>query len=703
MDYKDAKKVNAELKKAQDADFDQREIAREDIHFLHKEDGQWEPEVISRMTNRPRYTFDQCNPVVDSIAGEIEQAEFGIRVRPAGGEATEDVAEVMNGMIRNIQNISNASSLVFNPAARKMVESGFSAWRVTTEWADTDSFEQDLFIRPISNAIDRVWFDTAAERQDMSDARWAVVLHPLTKEEYEKRFPDGRMDSVGQRTTSDVYYYKPDFIIVGELIYKEPVTKEMVLMNDGSVYEDNEDFQKVVEELKQKGVTEERRSKRKSHKVMTRYFDGQDWLDEAKETPFSYIPVIPIFANFSISENKIIYRGAISKLKDAQRVYNYAQSRAIEEGALAPRVKYWMTKEQATGHEKQLSTMNTNADPVQFYNHVDGQPAPGQKGGAQITPGLQQTAQDMAQNIINGSGIFAANQGDAPNQSGYAIELQQNKGDNSTIKYFKSVEIGITQTARVLIDAIPKIYDTRRTVRILGEDGQTSMETLNDRVLDEQTGELVQLNDVRAGRYDVVCDVGPAFKNRQQETQRAFLEMAQISPEILQMGADILLNNTQAPGMSAMAERMRKQLFQNGLIPDSQMTDEEKQKAQQMIAQAQAEQQQGPSVMDQAIIAQTQAQTADTQSKAEERQANIIHDQQKYQLDVARFEQKSQQDQMKMMLEQQKQQADTLRSLVESMKGIREAMGADAVVSPQAAETFSEQAEIVNDAQEGMS
>lgn len=699
--FSDIQYVNQLLTDAQEAEFDNREQVREVTHFLQKRDGQWEASVISNMTGRPKYTFDKCNPVVDSIAGEMEQAEFGIKIRPAGGEASQDLAKLYDGMIRNIQSMSNAVH-VYNSAGRKMVAAGFDAWRVAQDWSDTDSFEQDLFIRKIANSVDRVWFDPGAEMQDMSDANYCFVLQALTKQEYEKKFPEGSGRSIGDMRTEQVYSYKPELIVVGEFIYKKPITKELVLMTNNAVYEADEKLDSVLNELKADGITvatdedgNERRRKKKSHVVMTRLFDGQEWLNEEQRTVFSYIPVIPTYGNFDISENKVVYRGAVNQLMDAQRVYNYAQSRAIEEGALAPRGKYWLTREQAEKDVDTLGTMNTNANPVQTYTHVEGQPIPFWQGGAQINSGLQQTAGDMAQNIVGSSGIFAANQGDAPNQSGYAIELQQNKGDNSTIKYFSSQEIAITHTARILVDAIPKVYDTKRTVRILGEDGASKMEQINDQVLDNETQKMVSLNDLRKGKYDVTCDVGPAFKSRQQETARAFTDLAQIDPSIIQQGKDIWLSNLTVPGMDSMAERARKQLLEAGVIPDSQMTDEEKEKAQAIIDAAAANPPQ-PDPMQIAIMEQTQANTADIQSKAQERQDNAMLKAEKLRLD----EQKQGMDLQQQQFDQNQEIINALKTQAETLKILREAIGVKSIVGPTNTEAYKEQADIVLESQE---
>ncbi|MCK5360345.1 MAG: hypothetical protein KAJ95_06940 [Gammaproteobacteria bacterium] len=693
-DFNDLTYVNGLLSEAQEAEHDNREKVREVTHFLQKSDGQWEPAVIQQMSGRPRYTFDKCNPVVDSIVGEMAQAEFGIKVRPAGGEASQDLAKLYDGMIRNIQSISNAKH-VFNSAGRKMVGVGFDAWRVIQGWSDTDSFEQDLFIRKVANSVDRVWFDTAAEMQDMSDANWCFVLQTMSKEEYKAKFPEGSEQSVSDERTSQVYSYKADLIVVGEFLYKKPITKELVLMSNNAVYEDDDKFKSVTEELKADGVTEVRRRKHKSHQVMTRKFDGGDWLNEEEKTVFDYIPVIPTFGNFDISENKVVYHGAVNPLMDAQRVYNYAQSRAIEEGALAPRAKYWMTREQAEADTSTLETMNTNPNPVQTYTHVEGQPPPFWTGGAQINPGLQQTANDMSGNIVGSSGIFAANQGDAPQQSGYAIELQQNKGDNSTIKYFESQEIAICHTARILIHAIPKVYDTKRTVRVLGEDGVSKMEQINDQVYDNETQKMVELNDLRKGKYDVTCDVGPAFKSKQQETARAFTDMAALDPSIIEQGKDLWLSNLNVPGMDLLAERSRKQMLEAGIIPDSQMTEEEKEKAQAIIDAAKANPPQ-PDPVQLAILEQTQANTADIQSKMQDRADKVALEAEKLRL----AEQKQGMELQQQIFDQNTSIVDALNTQADTLKTLKEAMGIDTIVGPTNTEAYKQQADLVIETQE---
>jgi hypothetical protein len=576
------------IKKAQEAEHDIRENSRTAKSFIIDPDGQWDDDARNKMADSYRGTFDMCTPIVDQISGEIEQSDFTIKVSPAGGESSMDTAKTLDGLIRNIRNLSNAED-VFSKASRTNVIQGFDAWEVVQEFVDDDSFDQDLLIKYISNAIDSVWFDLSAVAQDKSDAMWAVKLVAMPTDEYKERFPDGSGQSVGQGKRREREFQKAESVIVGKIYYKKSTKVDLVRMSNGDVYTDDEEFQKIKDELEQAGIVEEDRRTKEKFIVYTRLFDGDDWLgDGEEETVFSFIPLIPVYGNYDIVDNKVIFYGKIEKLYDQQRALNYALSRDINDGALSPRAKYWLTAEQMEGYEDTISTLNTNNDPAQLYNHIDGQLIPQMQGGAQPNAALQTTVANMQQMINTSANSFNAQQGNANAlQSGIAWQQQIEQGNIGSIKWFASLQIAVCHTARVLIDAIPRVYDATRQVRILDEDGTGNIVTLNTTVFDEQSQQNVEVNDLTKGKYDVVCDYGPAFNSQQKETVQAFLDMAAIDPTFLESGKDIMLKNLSVPGMDQMAERSREQLFNAGLIPESQWTDEERQKvleAQQVAA-----------------------------------------------------------------------------------------------------------------------
>jgi hypothetical protein len=536
------------------------------------------------------------------------------------------------------------------------------------------------------------------------------VLQALTKDAYDEKFPAGSGMSVGEDRTRETNCNGVDKVVVGEFLWRKPEKIELVQMSNGNVYKVDDKFKSVEKELRQLGVTEEKRRKRDTFTVVTRKFDGSDWLDDEKRTVFQWLPVIPTFGNFEISENKVLYQGVVDHLMDAQRVLNYAASRDVEEGALAPRDKLMITREHAVSDADTLQTMNTNANPVQTYTHVPEQPQPYRLGGPMINAGLQTTVMNMGQHITEAGGIFAANQGQQlANESGVALERLQNKGDISTVDYFESQEIAICHTARIIIDALPRAIDTKQQRRILNEDGSFDMQMLNDIVIDDETGDEVALNDLSVGNYDVTCSSGPSFQNRQQETTKAIESLAAIDPSILSLGADVLLNNIAAPGIDILAERARARMFEQGMIPESQWTDDEKEQvraAQEAAAQNPPEQ----DPVEQAILEQTQAQTADVNSKAQERSDKTelaieglrIKEQQQA-IDAEQNDQKLDMEVFKAILQQQNDIINQLKTQAETFKTLREGQGVDSIVGPHTIESSIQQAELVTEAQDKIS
>lgn len=682
------------LRDAQQTDFDNREIAREADLFLNKIDGQWEPDIISKFSGKPRYTFDECSPIIDDIMGEMESMEFDIRVEPASGDAAKETAAAYEGIIRNIENISNAR-FVYNGAARLMVGTGLAGWRVIADYRDDDSFQQDLMIQPIANFIDCVWFDPAFNRQTAEDANYCYVLSSMTRADYDKKYPKGSGLSVGQSIRRQAYSYKkPHEVVIGEYLYKKKYYRELALLSNGAVVEVNEAFDIIKDELQAVGITILKQRKRPYHKVYQRLFDGGDWLSESKETVFDALPIIPVFANFQISENKVIYKSLTQSLMDAQRIINYAESRKIEEGALSPRAKTWMTKDQAKSPDvrKSLRTLNTNADPVQFYDFSENQPPPFQHGVTQSNPGLVETTQSARSFIERTSGTYDEARGKAPAQrSGTAINLLQTKSDNPKRKWFTAMEQALTQTFRVLIKAIPKVYSTQQELRIANQDRSTSTVTIKEKVRDQQTGQIVEILDLSKGSYNIRCSAGPAFTSRQQETVNTITELAAIDPSIIQIGADVLLNNINAPGIDEIAERKRAQMVAQGLIPQNQLTKDEL--AQIAQAQAAAQGQQKTSPIDQANLMIAQAQLEETQGRNQERQMKLQLEQQNLMLKNMELQAKNNAQEQKTMIDSVKAITEQVKTQAEALKLIKEAMGADAIVSTSAAAAYEQQAQ----------
>ena len=635
---KDSNQCLEHFAKTQGESYDYRELSREDDVFCLAKDGQWEDNVVRNMSGRPRYTFDKTNPVIEDIMAEVEGMDFGARVRPAGGGATKELAETYAGVIRYIENISNAPN-VLRAVTRRQLRRGVDFIRLSTDWAGNSGFNQDIYIKDIKDSINRVWLGYH-EEQDGSDADEAWQVHAMPPEDFKERY--GRKCKsigIGQESTIGNHEYKPELALYLEYLYKKPYKKTVALMSDGSEVEVTAETEAAFDELALVGVTEVRRRTMESYKVFSRFLDAEDWLGKELETVWCSIPVIPIYGNFEVTEGKVIYSGIVRRLMDPQRTYNYARSREIEEGALAPRRKLMMTKKQAGDKDvmRQLKEMNTSADPVQFYVPDEQAPQPYETAGPQINPNLANTAAAAANDIVETSGIFSAQQGHNPRyQSGFAIEQMISKGDAKTTRWLNNTAIAYRRVMLMLIKAIPKIYDSERVIRIENNDGSEESVELNKEVIDQQTGKLVKINDLSQGQYAVTVDLDKAYKSKRQESAERMIQLAAVDPTIMIEAADIVYGNLDVPGADQIKERKRAAMLKAGLIPDSQMTEEEKQEADILIQQQQqqmAMQQQQQAPVTQAMIANYESIIAERMQQMENERIKLAQDQEKIEAD----------------------------------------------------------------------
>jgi len=725
LDYKDITVVNEQLKQSQDADSDQRDMVREERDFLYVKDGQWDPSAVKKMGEKYRGTFDKCNVVVNGIVGEMDAADFDIKIRPSGGDATKELAKTYDGLIRNIETMSNASR-VYASAGRDMVATGLGGWEVKMDWIDADSFDQDFIIEWIPDYVNRVWFDAASIQQDASDARHVFSLDNLSPDEYETQFPDGSKQSIGSDRAYDTFENKPDFITVGRIIYRQPITKKLVQMTDGSVYERDEEFESIVDDLAEQGITVERERNKKSYKIVSRLFDGGAFLTDAQDTVFKDLPIIPTYGNFNVADGKVIYKGAIRDLMDAQRAYNTFRSAEVENVALSPPDALWVSRAQAKvpADLAAMENMSVSSQRAYFYTPDPMAPgAPQRSGGAVIQGGVQQAIQNSLDDIsTTASRSPLANGEGGGGMSGVAIQSLQNKMDTGTIHYFRPQEVAICRTAVVIVNALPNGYDSTSQKRMLNEDGSFEMVELNKSVVDMATKKTVKLNDLTQGKYDVTCSVGKAFKNRQQESVEAFAQLSQFIPGFGELTADLQLKNIEAPGADLAAERIRGRLIQSGTIPESQLTDEEREQMQQ-AKQAAAQQPQEPTPQDKIANAEADrviAETADVQNRGILKQEELRIKEQDSLLKAQNAADKLQLDELTLMLKQQAQQSseqqamnkammdgqasiiDNLNTQANTLKILGESMGADAIISQAGVEAYGQQAEAITEQQDDM-
>mgnify|MGYP003668142540 CR=1 FL=1 len=555
---------------------DQRRLAVEDIKFAQTEDGQWDEGAKEKRRNRPRFTINRVAGAIDQLIGDQRQNRTDIKIRPVSGGADEDIAKVYTGLIRNIESASKASN-AYDCAFDEVVNGGFGGWRVTTEFNDDDAFDQDIRIKPLNTATTSLWFDDAAKEYDKRDANFAFVTVDMPLEEHKKRFPDSPMSAWSQmdfNSSSCQNWHGSDTIKVAEYWVKTPITKELALLSDGRVIDADEEAS-VLDELSAQGITVKRTRKVKSHKVEMYLMDGSTILEGPKQWAGKFIPLIPMYGRQSHIEGQTYTRGLVRFAKDASRIYNYEISSIIETSALTPKDPLWYTPAMAKGHEAKYRNFTTQNSPFMPYNSDPKAPGPPVRGGA---PAVQQGSLSIIQNasmdIYHVTGMQPPSIGTNPElKSGKAIQAQERLGDRGQFIFTDNLVKSQEYCAEILLDLIPRIYDTERQVRIMAQDGESENVFINQAVRDEQTGENVLVNDLSVGKYDVTAESGPAFATQRQESAQQILDLIATSPMFENLAMDLVAKDLPILESKELTKRVRKLQIQQGII---EPTDEER-------------------------------------------------------------------------------------------------------------------------------
>lgn len=582
---------------------DQRKLAVEDAKFAHTPDGQWDENAISKRADRPRYTVNRIAGAISQLVGDRRQNRTDIKVRPVSGGADVDMAKIYNGLIRNIEGLSKAEN-AYDCAYDELVTGGFGGWRILTEFTDSDVFEQDIRIHPVDSASTSLFFDPAAKAYDKRDANFAFLTTSMTLSDYEATFPKALPVSFDQETFNSGLcssWFANDTVRVAEYWVKVPVMRELGLMSDGRVI-DLGDESSVIDDLAKQGITLKQQRSAKSHKVVMYKMSGSEVLSGPHEWAGKYIPLIPAFGKVTKIEGKEYVSGLVRPAKDAQRIYNYSKSAAIEATALTPKDPIWITPAQAAGHESRLKAFNVRNDPFMLYNPDPQSPgAPQRTGAPSVQSALIQQEQQAAIDIYSTTGVEPASLGNSPElKSGKAIIAQQKMGDRGSFVYTDNLNKSIEYCGEQLVDLIPKIYDTERVVRILNIDGTSEQVTVNENslakfnqtVIDEQSGQKEIVNDLSRGKYDVVVDAGPAYATQRQESAQQLIELTASSPIFSELATDLIAKNLDMLESEELTKRLRGRMIQQGTIKP---TEEE-------IEELGLNQQQPPSASEQALL-----------------------------------------------------------------------------------------------------
>lgn len=555
------------LEKFQDRESDNIRRAEEAIRFRSGE--QW-PDPIRRERENPQQdggprpcpVLDKTNQYVRQVINEERQNRAAIRVRPVDDGSDKLVAEVLTGIVRHIEDASNALD-AYTTAGEHAIDGGFGYFRILTEYTDDLSFDQDIRIKRIPNRFS-VALGPHTE-PDGSDAKEAVIWEDIPLDAFKAQYPKAKLDGFED---GDMWADK-ETIRVAEYMCIKPESVTIHQMDDGNILI-NEELQQIQAQF---GDIKPVQSRTTSiNRVYWYKITGQEVLDE-KPMIGKYIPVIKVIGNeLVMPDGKIRLSGMIEAMMDPQRLHNYAHAGFIEHVALAPRAPWVAAKEATKGYEQDYADANRRNITLLSFNHLDEAgnplPMPQRTPPAGISPGWQQMLANTEHGVEGAAGMYGPSVGaTSQEKSGIALREQKSQGMVGNFHFPDNLARSIQHCGRILVNWIPKVYDTERVARILGEDGKTESVYLNPDQempvmpkMDMMGKKIGMIYNLNIGKYDVVVSTGPSYSSKRQEAFDIQTQIIQARPDLMNIIGDLVFSNMDAPGADKISERLKKLL-----------------------------------------------------------------------------------------------------------------------------------------------
>ncbi len=292
--------------------------------------------------------------------------------------------------------------------------------------------------------------------------------------------------------------------------------------------------------------------------VVSYMMSGKEILSGPHPWPGKYIPICVVPGEEITVDGATSRKGMIDDAMDPQRILNYSRSTEAESIALQPKAPFVATKKQITGYETLWNRAGVENVPVLIYVADPQVPGPPQRSQPPVmSNGLANLSMTASQDLRDVTNIHEASLGARSNEtSGVAIRARQNEGATGTYLYVDNLRRAISYAGRVLVDLIPKVYDSERIVRVLKEDGSAEMKTIN-RAEPDPTDPNQHLYDLSVGEYDVVVSTGQGYLTQREERREALLGLTQSVPAIGEVAADLLVDALDFPGGDAISKRLK--------------------------------------------------------------------------------------------------------------------------------------------------
>ena len=575
-----------------------RILAVEDLIFLDQEGGQYDDgfgstgflsglgrNVENDEPPPPKYQIDRISPVIEQAVSDQREAQINILVRATGESGDKGLSDTYNGLIKNIETVSDAQD-AYDNSYDECQKSGYGGWQVVTEYAD-DSFEQNIRIEPILNATQSLFFGPA-KKKTKSDALYAFHIWDIDMDEFKIQYPDAEKTDWPTESLTDFnrawFNSRDNLIRLAAYWRKKPVKKEIVKLAPTQEFPQGRviDADKLQPgmQIMIKPDGEEMRRSVDTYNIERYIMNGVEIVKGPQKWAGKFIPLIPQFGVRSIINGREIVRGKVRKGKDPQLIYNYMTDAIVEASAKSPNEFTWVTPAQAEGYVDDYEKANIDKPNFLYYNPDIEAPGPPVKSpGPTVQQALieQRVAakEDISASVGQGVGVGDGTSADT--RSGEAIREGNVNTEKGNSIYVSNHISAIAYTGVILTDLMSKIMTEQRQERIIKPDGTEEFVTINQTVIDPSSLKRSVINDLTQSSFDITVDVGPAYASQRQQGADQLTRLATENPAFAQHTPDLIAKNLDIPGSKELEKRLRREMVLSG---QAEPTDDEREEFQ---------------------------------------------------------------------------------------------------------------------------
>jgi hypothetical protein len=577
---------------------------RDDVKFAEGDaynQYQWPASIQNtrNMQKRPMLTINRVRQHNLDILNDARQSSISIKVRPVRGGASYEAAELLDGVIKHIEYVSNADA-AYQMALKFAVQGGIGWIRIVTDYAGDDTFDQEIYIRPINDPL-TVYLDPDITQVDGSDAKFGFVFTEMPKAEFDAVYPELK-DTASDPELSVDQSWAADKVRIAEYFrcvesdqklyaFIDPMTGAQTIKSEKDI--DREMLDAVIDDP-ETAVRSVILTKVEHFKIIG------DTITDEKVWPGRYIPLVRCVGEETVIDGIMDRKGHTRAMLDSQRMLNYNASGAVEYGALQSKVPYLAPMQAIEEVQDYWNTANIENHSVLTYKHIDEDgrpiPMPVRQQPPTSAPVYMQGMRDAIEQMYLTSGQNQADFGQPGNEkSGVAILQRQRQGDNATYHYLDHQSAMIRYAGKQIIDLIPKVYDTERIVKMRDDAGNerqikidpNAPEAFSEIPKADEDGVTEVVLNPKLGTYGVIAEVGPAYATQRQEAFTAFSQLLAANKDLTSIVGDIWMRFADIPGGLEAAERLKRMVPQQALgtgpPPDLQAAQQQIEKLAKVI------------------------------------------------------------------------------------------------------------------------